>query len=194
MCFCPMFQCSIYMLLADITLNWCQCTALNIPRFPPYDLCTRRQELGGREWTVDNNGELLVVDRQRGDTMTKTVVTALYSVRDVVPGDPAGGSDEARGGGGNGGGEEQAPAWGRGTKKRQNSSSSSSSSLRRLSASQRLVVGCVNRVYRVLMTERNPARFRVRFLQKQKRPMKTRSSCESNPDRRTENVTGQRYK
>lgn len=42
------------------------------------------QKLGGREWTIDGSGELLVVDRPRGDTMPKTVVTALYNFRDVA--------------------------------------------------------------------------------------------------------------
>lgn len=106
----------------------------------PYHYVHGRQELGEQEWTIDNNGELLVVDRQRGDAMSKTVVTALYSVRDAVAsrGDPTGGSGEARRKGGVGRGEE-APAWGRGNKTRRQSSSSSS--LRRMSTSRRLVIG-----------------------------------------------------
>lgn len=42
------------------------------------------QNLGGREWTIDGSGKLLVVDRPRGDAMPGTVVSASYAFRDVV--------------------------------------------------------------------------------------------------------------
>lgn len=41
------------------------------------------QELGGREWTIDGSGELLIVDRPRGDALPTTVVNALYNLRDL---------------------------------------------------------------------------------------------------------------
>lgn len=42
-----------------------------------------QQELGGREWTIDGSGELIIVERPQGDAMPKTVVSALYNFRDI---------------------------------------------------------------------------------------------------------------
>lgn len=42
------------------------------------------QDLGGREWTIDAAGELLVLDRPQGDTLPGTLVSASYAFRDVV--------------------------------------------------------------------------------------------------------------
>ncbi|CAM9944805.1 unnamed protein product, partial [Scytosiphon promiscuus] len=46
------------------------------------DIGTRVKDLGGREWTLDASGELLVVDRPQGDAMPKTIVSTLYNFRD----------------------------------------------------------------------------------------------------------------
>lgn len=43
-----------------------------------------RQALGGREWTIDDAGELLVVERPKGDTMPKTTVSAMFNFRDAA--------------------------------------------------------------------------------------------------------------
>ncbi|CAM9196559.1 unnamed protein product [Ectocarpus sp. 12 AP-2014] len=66
------------------------------------DLDSRLKDLGGREWTIDGAGELLIVDRVQGDTMPKTVVSALYNFRDVQ--DKLTGGEN--GGGGSGGGDD----------------------------------------------------------------------------------------
>eukprot|EP00752_Nemacystus_decipiens_P002394 g2259.t1 len=69
------------------------------------DISSRVEELGGREWTIDGSGELLIVERPRGDAMPKTVVSALYNFRDVKDNeddDARGAHAEADGGGGRG--------------------------------------------------------------------------------------------
>ncbi|CBN74549.1 hypothetical protein Esi_0030_0041 [Ectocarpus siliculosus] len=67
------------------------------------DLDSRLKDLGGREWTIDGAGELLIVDRVQGDAMPKTVVSALYNFRDVRD-KLAGGENGGGGVGGDDGG------------------------------------------------------------------------------------------
>ncbi|CAM9372894.1 unnamed protein product [Ectocarpus fasciculatus] len=68
------------------------------------DLDSRLKDLGGREWTIDGCGELLIVDKLQGDAMPKTVVSALYNFRDVQD-KLAGGENGGGGGGGDGDGD-----------------------------------------------------------------------------------------
>lgn len=74
----------------------------------PWHERTTRQELGGREWTIDGSGELLIVDRPQGDAMPKTVVSALFNFRDIQDQDnrveDPGAAPEGSGGRGGGGG------------------------------------------------------------------------------------------
>lgn len=55
------------------------------------------QDFSGREWTVDESGELLLVKRPRGDSMPGTVVSASFSVRDVHAHTDGAGGHPARG-------------------------------------------------------------------------------------------------
>ncbi|CAM9474718.1 unnamed protein product, partial [Hapterophycus canaliculatus] len=102
------------------------------------DISSRVKDLGGREWTLDASGELLIVDRPQGDTMPKTVVSTLYTFRDIQQ--RGGGGDEetpgrvSGGAGGKGGGKRRGGGGGGGKRKSISSSASASSKDRKQSS------------------------------------------------------------
>lgn len=67
--------------------------------------CVPTQDLGGREWTVDGSGELLILNPPSGDALPGTVVNTSYAFRDLEKtNDPAQVENERGEGGRLGGG------------------------------------------------------------------------------------------
>eukprot|EP00903_Cladosiphon_okamuranus_P014952 g13840.t1 len=89
------------------------------------DASRRVEELGGREWTTDGSGALLLVDRPKGDAMPKTVVSALYNFRDVKDKEDGAAEDTQNQAGGDGGRDGDGA---RGRRKRSSGSAGTSTS------------------------------------------------------------------